>query len=141
MQINEEGLDLIRRYEGCKLKAYKCPAGVWTIGFGTTTGVHEGMQITFMEADKLFRIDVQNVAEAVHKLLEITLTDQQFSAVVSLVYNIGIGAFTHSTMLIRLNENKLSEAAEQFLQWDKIHGMVSSGLLNRRMAERDLFEC
>ena len=138
--VNEKSLSLIRETEGFRDHAYLCPAGVWTCGFGETgLGIHEGTEMTLMEADKRLRIKAQTIEDQINKLVRIPLTENQLAALVSLVYNIGIGAFTHSTLLIRLNDGDPEGAANQFLVWDRINHVEYPGLLKRRQKEKELF--
>ena len=90
--INQAGLDLIKRFEGLKLRAYRCSAGVLTIGYGSTIDVHEGQVITQAQADDLLRADLHDAEAAVTKLIAVPLNDNEFSALVSFTYNLGSGA-------------------------------------------------
>lgn len=139
MKVNEKGKDLIKSLEGCKLKAYQCSAGKWTIGYGFTRGVKEGDTITQEEADKRFEDEVQNFANEVSLRLRVPVNENQFSAMVSLVYNIGVGAFEHSTLLRFVNRMFFEEAANEFPKWNKSGGKPLAGLTRRREAERALF--
>jgi lysozyme len=139
MKTNEAGKRLIKSFEGCRLTAYKCPAGVWTIGYGETAGVHEGMVITQEQADQMFDSALARYEIPVMNVVAVPLNENQFSALVSLSYNIGNGAFGRSTLLRKLNESDYSAAAEQFLVWNKGGGKVLNGLTRRREAERALF--
>ncbi len=132
--------DIIKRFEGCKLTAYKCPAGVWTIGYGHTSGVKEGMVISEGEAFARLMMDMQEAGGSIEKLVKVTLNDNQFAALVSFVFNVGAGAFRKSTMLTLLNGNAYRGAAEQFGRWTKAGNQVLPGLVKRRAAERALFE-
>lgn len=143
-QVNQEGFNLIKEFEGFRSKAYLCPAGVWTIGYGNTfypSGhkVRQGETITEKEAEKLLRITVESFADRVNKLVRVPVTSNQFSALVSLAYNIGVGAFTNSTLLRLVNEKRFTEASNQFLVWNKAGGETLEGLNRRRKRERELF--
>ena len=140
MKVNQAGIDLIKRFEGVKLRAYKCPAGVWTVGVGSTRDVHAGMVITQTEADERLREDLQDAEAAVERLVKVQLTDNEFSALVSLVFNIGSGAFSHSTLLRMLNSGDRKGAALQFKRWNRGGGKVLPGLVKRRAAETALFQ-
>lgn len=138
--INKAGLDLIKFFEGCRLTAYVCPAGVLTIGFGSTgKHVKPGMRVTPAEAERLLKTDLQRFEQAVSAAVKVRLTDNQFAACVSLAFNIGTGAFTGSTLVKKLNASDFEGAAGQFERWNKAGGRVLAGLTGRRMAERDLF--
>lgn len=137
MKLTDGGLSLIKRWEGLKLTSYKCPADVWTIGYGHTGGVVEGQTITEAEADLLLRADVERFERGVEDLVDVPLTSNQFSALVCLTYNIGLAAFSKSTLLHLLNAGKPCD--EEFLRWNKAGGKVLNGLTARRFAERQLF--
>lgn len=140
MNVSEKGISLIKNFEGCRLEAYKCPAGVPTIGYGHTgSEVHVGMKITQSEADRLLKNDLIIHCNNVSKLVKVPLNQNQFDALVSLEYNIGYGAFLKSTLLMLLNQKKYNEAAEQFLRWKYAGGKVLAGLERRRKAEKELF--
>ena len=140
MKIGSNGLDLIKNFEGLYLKSYKCPAGVWTIGYGTTgDDVFEGLKITQEQAESELVGDIDSVCDHVEQDITFPLSDNQFSAVVSLVYNIGISAFLKSTILQKLNKGDISGSAKEFMRWNKIKGVASPGLTRRRKAEMDLF--
>ncbi|MBL1208830.1 glycoside hydrolase family protein [Geminocystis sp. GBBB08] len=144
-QINEAGISLIKEFESFRSNAYLCPANVWTIGYGSTfyndgKKVVKGNKITEKEADKLLRITVESFADQVAKLIKVPVTSNQFSALVSLTYNIGIGAFARSTLLSMLNNRKSKEdVAIQFLRWNKANGKILTGLTRRREKEMQLF--
>lgn len=139
MRVNQEGLDLIKRFESLRLKSYLCPAGVWTIGYGHTRGVTPGIVITEAEAERLLREDIEPCERAVSSACKVPLTSAQFSALVSLVFNIGAGAFSKSTLLKLLNQGQYSEAEKQFKRWNKAGGRELPGLTRRRAAEAELF--
>ena len=139
MSPSDKALDLIRQFEGLRLAAYKCPAGVPTIGYGTIRGVKMGMTVTKDEAEKLLQADVTPFSDRINKLVKVKLNQNQFDALVSFVYNVGSGAFADSTMLKLINQNLLDDAANQFIRWNRANGEVLPGLTRRRMAERDLF--
>ena len=143
--INKASTDLIKSFEGCSLKAYKCPAGIWTIGYGTTAAAgvgvipHEGMTITQAQADHYLNITLENFATEVMKMLTRAATQNEFGAFVSLAYNIGLGAFKKSSALRYFNAGDHAKAADAILMWNKASGKVLAGLTRRRIAERDLF--
>ncbi len=139
MEISQKGLDLLKQFEGCKLDAYRCPAGVWTIGYGHTRDVEPGQVITRAEAEDLLREDLADFEEAVGDVVEIELTQGQFDALVSFAYNVGKGALRSSTLLRLLNNNDIQGAANQFVRWNKAGGQVLKGLTRRRLAEKELF--
>lgn len=140
MNISQKGIDLIKNFEGCRLTAYKCPAGVLTIGYGHTgADVKEGQTITQEQAEKLLRSDLVVHCNNVSGLVKVPLNQNQFDALVSFEYNIGYGNFKSSTLLRLLNQGDYNGAAEQFQRWRYANGKVLSGLITRRQKEKDLF--
>jgi len=140
MKTNQAGLDLIRGYEKLELKAYRCPAGVLTIGFGHTgPDVSEGLEINPEQAEELFRADVARFEEAVNRRVCTPLSGNQFSALVSLCFNIGVTAFHNSTLLKLVNKGDPIHAAAEFSRWVHAKGKRLQGLVERREAERRLF--
>lgn len=144
MKTSKNGIQLIKQFEGCRLKAYKCPANVWTIGIGHTETVNgkpivEGMTITELMAETLLAIDLQKFENAINTKVKKPLTQNEFDALVSFVFNNGIGAFEQSTMLKLLNQGNFNLAAKQFDRWIYAKGKVLNGLKKRRAAEKALF--
>ena len=139
MNLNKNGENLIKNFEGCRLKAYKCTAGVWTIGYGHTGNVRKDDIITQEEADELFKRDIKVHEDNVKRLVKVPLTQGQFNALVSFEYNVGYGAFANSTLLKLLNAQNYDSAAKQFIRWVFIGDSVSEGLLRRRRAETEMF--
>lgn len=144
MKTSNKGMTLIKEAEGCKLKAYLCPAGVLTIGYGHTgKDVVEGLVITEEQAEKLLKKDLEKFEKAVEKYVEVEINQNHFDALVSLAFNIGTGAFAKSTLLKKLNAGDYAGAAEQFLVWNKatVDGVKKEleGLKKRRQKERALF--
>ncbi|SEH24669.1 lysozyme [Magnetospirillum fulvum] len=137
---NEAGKDIIRQCEGLRLKAYLCPAGKLTIGYGHTgPDVKTGMTITEEDANTLLSRDLVAAEKAIAGVVSVTITDNQFSALVSFVFNLGAGNFYGSTLLKKLNANDIFGAADEFPRWNKVNGQVLAGLTRRREAERTLF--
>ena len=133
-------MDLIQQFEGCKLTAYLCPAGVWTIGWGSTgIGVSKGVTWTQAEADERYKKDIAFFKTGVKKLVTVPINNNQLEALTSFAYNLGLGALKESTLLKYLNKGDYQAAANQFLRWDKAGGKVLAGLTRRRTAERNLF--
>jgi lysozyme len=139
VKTNAAGLALIKRFEGLKLRAYTCSAGVWTIGYGSTRAVRPGMVITQADADARLREDLSDAEEAVAILIDVPLSPNEFSALVSLVYNIGAGAFGSSTLRRLINSGDRKGAALQFKRWNRGGGQILNGLVKRRAAETALF--
>jgi lysozyme len=139
-RINRAGVDLIRTFEGLRLKAYKCPAGVWTIGYGST-GPHvtEGKVITRDEAEGLLVNDLRRFEQAVEQYCPVT-TDNQFAALVSFAFNLGPESLRTSTLRRKHNEGDYVGAAAQFARWTRAGGRVLPGLVKRRAAESALYQ-
>ena len=146
MEVNKAGRDLIKRFEGCKLKAYKCPAGLWTIGYGNTfyedgTKVKQGDVITQQRAEQLFNLIVDDFAQKVDALVKSNVSENNFSALVSFTFNVGIGNFQRSTLLRKVNANpKDATIPAEFRKWVRANGEVLKGLVRRREAEAKLYE-
>ena len=133
-------LDFVKQFEGRELKAYRCSAGVWTIGYGHTTGVKEGDEISASEAEKLLVEDLTVIADDLNRLVNVPVSEGQYIALLSLAFNIGATALKKSTLLFHLNHGRYDEAAEEFDKWIYAGGKVIEGLKRRRAAERELFE-
>lgn len=139
--ISQRGLDLIKKFEGLRLKAYRDSVGVWTIGYGHTGPlISEGMTITERHANTLLQQDVSGAERAVNRLVQVPLTQDQFDALVSWTFNLGAGSLERSTMLKQLNAGYYESAAQEMLRWDHAGGKKLVGLTRRRQAERTLFE-
>jgi lysozyme len=140
MKISEEGLALIKKFEGCELTAYKCSAGVWTIGYGHTKGVEEGMTITKAQAEDMLLEELVEYEDAVKNAVTISLDQCMFDALVSWTYNLGPSNLNASTMLKVLNAGDYDGVPAQIKRWNKAGGKVLEGLIRRREAEALLFE-
>jgi lysozyme len=140
MKLSKTGADLIKKYEGCRLKAYKCPADVWTIGFGHTGNVKEGQTITQAQADAFFDKDIQRFVDGVNEIVKVEINQNQFDALVSFAYNCGLVALQKSTLLKYVNGEKFVLASKEFDRWNKGGGKVLQGLVRRRNDEQALFE-
>lgn len=121
------------------LKAYKCTAGKWTLGWGHTKGVREGDTCTLAQAEAWFEQDTQWARECVSRLVKVNLSDNRYGAVVMLVFNIGEANFASSTLLKRLNASAFFDVPAQFRRWVYSGGVYTPGLLNRREAEIKLW--
>lgn len=140
MVASTECRDLIKKFEGCRLAAYKDIVGVWTIGYGHTgPDVSMGRVISKESADALLEKDIADVCKAIEPYVKVTTTQSEWDALVAFVFNVGIGHFRSSTLLVRLNEGNSKAAAEELLKWNKAGGRVVAGLAKRRIAERELF--
>lgn len=144
MRISNRGLDLIKDFEGCRLTAYKCPAGVWTIGYGHTKGVREGMVITLRDAENYLLDDVAPAESAVRWGVAPGLQQCEFDALVSFTFNLGAANLKKSTLLKRINSGYFGdELEEEFMKWVKVKSggqfKAAPGLVRRRAAEWRLF--
>lgn len=145
MEINGRGISLLHEFEACRLKAYRCPANVWTIGWGNTfyedgSKVCEGDQITQERADVLFDNILNKFAINVRKLIKRELNRNQFNALVSFAYNLGTGNLSKSTLLKKVNANPCDPTIhDEFMRWTRAGGKVLNGLIRRRKAEADLY--
>jgi lysozyme len=144
MEVSNNCIALLKHYEGCRLNAYKCPAGIWTIGYGNTffadgRPVKEGDTITQQQAEEMFPLVLKKFAQAVFRKTA-KMEQHEFDALVSFTYNVGIGAFDSSTMLKKIRkELPASEIAAEFHKWNKSNGKVLRGLVKRRAAEAYLY--
>ena len=138
MKTSPKGVSLIKSFEGCRLKAYKCPAGVWTIGYGHTAGVKEGDTITQETADAYLRNDLEKYEKAVMNYDGIYHFNQnQFDALVSFTYNCGVGNLKNLT---QSGKRTLAQISARLLIYNKAGGVVLRGLQRRRAAEKELFD-
>lgn len=141
-EINRAGLELIKSFEGLKLKGYLCPAGIPTIGYGHTgAGVRVGQVITEAQAEELLRADLRRFEDAVFKLVGYHATDNQFAALVSFAFNVGAGegGLKTSTLLRKHNAGDYAGAKAEFARWNRAGGRVLPGLTRRRAAEASLY--
>ena len=139
MKINKRGLDLIKKYEGCRLTAYKCPAGVLTIGYGHTDGVKAGDTITQAQADLYLQTDVTNYENLVNEYnrnYNYKFNRNQFSALVSFAFNCGAG---NLAMLLQNGKRDKQTIAQKMLLYCNANGKPLKGLQDRRKAEQDLY--
>lgn len=140
MKISQEGIALIKKFEGCKLESYLCAANVPTIGYGSTKGVEMGMTISQERAEELLLEDLVVYEEAVEKSVTVPLSQHQFDALVSWTFNLGGANLNASTMLKVLNQGAYEDVPYQMKRWNKAGGKVLEGLTRRRLAESLLFE-
>lgn len=139
MKTSSHGLTIIKHFEGLQLRAYQCSSGVWTIGYGHAFRVHPGAEITKEEAEHLLHIDVRDAEACIFANVNVPLTQNQFDALVSFIFNLGSGNFESSTLLKKLNTGDYAGAAEEFSRWINAGGKQNPGLIKRREAERVLF--
>ena len=140
MNISQEGISLIKKFEGCELEAYKCAAGVWTIGYGHTKDVKENDVITKEEAESMLVHELQEYCNDVDIAVKVDLKQNEFDSLVSWTYNLGPTNLNSSTMLRVLNEGKHDDVPTQIKRWNKAGGEVLKGLIRRRNAEALMFE-
>ena len=144
MITSQKGIDLIKHYEGLRLKAYVCSAGVLTIGYGTTiypngNFVKLGDICTLEQAETYLKNDLKRFESAVNRLVGLPINQNQFDALVCFTYNVGVGNLQSSTLLKMINLNRFEEASLQFERWNKAGGKELKGLTLRRLAEKKLF--
>ena len=140
MKTSQNGIELIKKFEGCRLETYICPAGVFTIGYGHTgADVKSGMKITQEEAETLLKNDLKAFEKGVQRIIKKELTQNQFDALVSFAYNLGLENLKKSTLAKLINQGKIKEASSQFERWVYANGVKLNGLIRRRKAEKELF--
>jgi lysozyme len=145
VKTSQRGIDLIKEFEGFSAAPYLCPAGVWTIGYGSTRYPdHSRVQptdkpVTESEAVAILAATLTDYETGVLNLVEVDMTQNQFDALVSFAYNLGLQNLKTSTLLRFMNNGQYAHVAEQFARWNKAAGKVLPGLVRRRAAERDLF--
>lgn len=139
MRTSHVGIALIKGFESLRLEAYRCPAGVWTIGYGHTAGVSRGDRIDAQKAEQLLTDDLRQFEDVVNRECP-HVTQNQFDALVSFTFNVGTGNFLKSTLLkcVKANPENVNIRYE-FSRWNKANGTVLSGLIRRRRAEADLY--
>lgn len=141
-RVNQETIDLIKRWEGFRAEPYKCPAGVDTIGYGHTATkslMKRGTKITEARAVKLLKADLAIYEKAISEMVEVDLTDGQFGALVSWCFNVGVGAAQRSTLVKKLNAGNYESVPKELARWNKVGNKVTAGLANRRAAEAGLW--
>ncbi|WP_277971769.1 lysozyme [Pantoea agglomerans] len=139
MNVSLTGLGLIKKFEGFRAEAYRCPAGVWTIGYGHTGNVKEGDTCTPEQADHWLQEDCLVAELTIGANVKTHLNQNQFDALVSFIFNLGSGNFVGSTLLKKLNVGDYAGAADEFGKWVNAGGRKLPGLVERRAAEKALF--
>lgn len=139
MKISEKGLELLKRFEGCRLIAYQDIGGKWTIGYGHIDNVSPRDVITSDQADALLRLDVERFEKCLNEYVKVQISQNQFDALVCFAFNVGCQNFKTSTLLKYLNTKDFIRAADELKRWIYCNHIVSQGLYNRRMRERNLF--
>jgi GH24 family phage-related lysozyme (muramidase) len=140
MQLSDKGVHLLKYFEGCETVAYQDSVGVWTIGYGHTKGVVEGMTITEREANDMLVVELREYESYVEDMVSVELTQEQFDALTVWVYNLGPTNFRSSTLLRKLNTGDYSSIPTEIKRWNKAGGKVLQGLVKRREAEAAMFE-
>tara|TARA_Y100001938_G_C8063822_1_gene418966 strand:- start:1091 stop:1546 length:456 start_codon:yes stop_codon:yes gene_type:complete len=140
LKTSQEGISLIKSFEGCELSAYRCSANVPTIGYGHTAGVSDGDTCTQEEAEEMLSDDLVEFENYVKKYVETDLEQNQFDSLVAWVYNLGPKNLSESTLLKELNAGNLEEVPRQMKRWNRAGGQVLDGLIRRREAESRLFK-
>lgn len=131
--------ELVHNFEGCRLRAYRCPGGQWTIGYGHTRGVTPEMQCTCAQAEEWLDEDLAEAARTVDELVKVPLTNNQREALIIFVFNVGANNFRYSSLLRYLNAGDYERAAKEFDKWIYSKGATLPGLITRRLAEKELF--
>lgn len=140
MTVPQGAIDLVKRFEGCRLQAYKCPAGIWTCGWGAVgEGIGQNVIWTQAAADHRLAADLERFTDAVDHMVRVPVTPGQRAALISFAYNAGPVALRESTLLQLLNAGKYAAAGAQFARWNKGGGKVLPGLVARRAAEAASF--
>ena len=140
MQLSKTGIELLKHFEGCELKAYQDSVGVWTIGYGHTKGIYEGLEITQSEAEKMLIDELPEYEGYITDKVVPMLQQHEFDALVCWVYNLGPTNLSSSTMLKKLNAGEFKEVPFQMKRWDKAGGQPLLGLTRRRNADALLFK-
>ena len=140
MQLSKTGIELLKHFEGCELKAYQDSVGVWTIGYGHTKGIYEGLEITQSEAEKMLVDELPEYEGYITDKVVPMLQQHEFDALVCWGYNLGPTNLSSSTMLKKLNAGEFKEVPFQMKRWDKAGGQPLLGLTRRRNAEALLFK-
>jgi lysozyme len=144
MKMSETGLELLKEFEGLRLKAYRDAAGIWTIGYGTTSAagvgiIKGGMLISKAEAENMLRRSLASYERAVSNSIKVEISQQQFDALVSFAYNVGIEGFRRSSVLRHVNARDFDRVPQSLSLWIKSKGKVLPGLVSRRAREAKLF--
>lgn len=144
MKMSNNGIAMLKSFEGCKLMAYQDPTGIWTIGYGWTQPINhvpigQGMIITQSTAESLLLSGLVRYEKGITDLVTVPINQNQFDALVDFAWNLGIKSLACSSLLRKLNDGSYTKAADEFLKWNKAGGKVMPGLVKRRTTERSLF--
>ncbi len=140
MKPSQECIDMVKHFEGFEDTAYLCPANVWTIGYGRTKNVKEGDKITEPQAERDLQEELQEFGAQVLGVVDVSLLQNEFDALTSWTYNLGVGNLSSSTLLKKLNAGDKDSVPSEMLRWNKAAGKVLAGLTTRRQAEADLWQ-
>ena len=139
MKVSQECIDLVKFFEGFESKAYLCPAGVWTIGYGRTKNVKEGDMENELQAGRDLLEELEEFGEQVLSVVRVSIKQHQFDALASWTYNLGVGNLQSSTLLKKLNSGDKNSVPSEMVRWNKAAGKVLAGLTRRREAEAKLW--
>tara|TARA_R100000742_G_C4278222_1_gene100793 strand:+ start:2566 stop:2994 length:429 start_codon:yes stop_codon:yes gene_type:complete len=140
MKPSQKCIDMVKHFEGFEDTAYLCPANVWTIGYGRTKNVKEGDKITEPQAERDLQEELQEFGAQVLGVVDVSLLQNEFDALTSWTYNLGVGNLSSSTLLKKLNAGDKDSVPSEMLRWNKAAGKVLAGLTTRRQAEADLWQ-
>ena len=140
MKPSQKCIDMVKHFEGFEDTAYLCPANVWTIGYGRTKNVKEGDRITEPQAERDLQEELQEFGAQVLGVVDVSLLQNEFDALTSWTYNLGVGNLSSSTLLKKLNAGDKDSVPSEMLRWNKAAGKVLAGLTTRRQAEADLWQ-
>ena len=140
MKISEDGLELIKKFEGCETSAYQDSVGVWTIGFGHTKGVEEGQTCSIEDAESMLADEMDEYEGYINNMVKVDLQQHEFDALVAWVYNLGPTNLGESTMLKVLNGGQFDRVPEEMNRWTRGGGKILEGLVRRRQAESLMFQ-
>ena len=140
MKISENGLELIKKFEGCETTAYQDSVGVWTIGFGHTKGVEEGQTCSIEDAESMLADEMDEYEGYINNMVKVDLQQHEFDALVAWVYNLGPTNLSESTMLKVLNGGQFDRVPDEMNRWTRAGGEILEGLVRRRQAESLMFQ-
>ena len=140
MKISEDGLELIKKFEGCETTAYQDSVGVWTIGFGHTKGVEEGQTCSIEDAESMLANEMDEYEGYINNMVKVDLQQHEFDALVAWVYNLGPTNLGESTMLKVLNGGQFDRVPDEMNRWTRAGGDILEGLVRRRQAESLMFQ-
>ena len=140
MKISEDGLELIKKFEGCETSAYQDSVGVWTIGFGHTKGVEEGQTCSIEDAESMLTDEMDEYDGYINNMVKVDLQQHEFDSLVAWVYNLGPTNLNESTMLKVLNGGQFDRVPDEMNRWTRAGGEILEGLVRRRQAESLMFQ-